>query len=111
MMIKYHCLLFRIFELKQYFYSIEVQNNCQGQGYTLATRDDGQSICYFYMDREYIRLHNPDDDGLDYEQSKKMCTDKGNKRNNKIDFKLSVFFFCFKLTKIISKSSINIIHR
>ena len=55
----------------------QVQTNCQGDGYTLATRDDGQSICYFYMDRNYIKKHKPDDNDLNYEQSKQMCADKG----------------------------------
>ena len=65
--------------LRRYFVFFKVQSNCQGQGYTLATRDDGQPICYFYMDGDYIRRKKPDyDDDLDYEQSKQMCADKGN---------------------------------
>ena len=64
--------------LKRNFVFFQVQNNCQGQGYTLATRDDGQPICYFYMDKDYIRKNKPDnDDELDYEESKQMCADKG----------------------------------
>ena len=55
--------------LRGNFVFFKVQTNCQGQGYTLATRDDGQPICYFYM--------NEVDDDLDYDQSKQMCADKG----------------------------------
>ena len=54
-----------------------VQNHCQGDGYTLATRDDGQAVCYFYMDRDYISTTiSSGDDDFNYAQSKQMCEDK-----------------------------------
>ena len=71
--------------LRRNFVFFKVQTNCQGQGYTLATRDDGQPICYFYMDEDYIRKNRPDhDDDLDYDQSKQMCADKGTSKSDNL---------------------------
>ena len=49
----------------------KVEKQCQGKGYTLATRDDGEPICYFYID------DTGGDKYLDYYQSKAMCEKRG----------------------------------
>ena len=66
------CLSYNILTI-----TLTVQNHCQGEGYTLVTRDDGQAVCYFYMDRDYIStvINNGDND-FNYVQSKQMCENK-----------------------------------
>ena len=59
-----------------FLFILIVQNGCQGDGYTLATRDDGQDICYFYMDKDYVKTKRGDHYDLNYVNSKQICEDK-----------------------------------
>ena len=54
---------------------ILVESQCQGPGYSLATRDDGQLICYYYIND--LSGMADDDNYLNYEQSKQICEQRG----------------------------------
>ena len=53
----------------------KVEKQCQGEGYTLTTRDDGEPICYYYIDD----VESDGDKYLDYYQSKARCEQRGKK--------------------------------
>ena len=52
-----------------------MEKQCQGEGFTLATRDDGEPICYYYIDD----VESDGDKYLDYYQSKARCEQRGKK--------------------------------
>ena len=56
-------------------FNCKVEKQCQGEGYTLTTRDDGEPICYYYIDD----VESDGDKYLDYYQSKARCEQRGKK--------------------------------